>query len=216
MKSLLLRCKWRNSALLFLFLLFAHSSSARIKAVSLTCEDLTDPMAVGVSQPRLSWVDVADGKDKNQRQTAYQVQVASAKEKLLRGEADLWDSGRRTSGETRHICYEGKSLASNADCFWRVRVWDKRGKPSPWSEAARFHTALSHSDWVAEWIGADDEAPLFRKDFAIDKQVRDANISQIEDMLKEKFAEEHEDWVDSVGEAVYAYQKKTVRIIMFR
>ena len=176
MKSLLLRCKWRNSALLLLFLLFAHSSSARIKAVSLTCEDLTDPMAVGVSQPRLSWVDVADGKDKNQRQTAYQVQVASAKEKLLRGEADLWDSGRRTSGETRHICYEGKSLASNTDCFWRVRVWDKRGKPSPWSEAARFHTALSHSDWVAEWIGADEEAPLFRKDFAIDKQVRDAHI----------------------------------------
>ena len=91
MKSLLLRCKWRNSALLLLFLLFAHSSSARIKAVSLTCEDLTDPMAVGVSQPRLSWVDVADGKDKNQRQTAYQVQVASAKEKLLRAtRANPW------------------------------------------------------------------------------------------------------------------------------
>ena len=112
MKSLLLRCKWRNSALLLLFLLFAHSSSARIKAVSLTCEDLTDPMAVGVSQPRLSWVDVADGKDKNQRQTAYQVQVASAKEKLLRGEADLWDSGlrRQDPGQQHRLLLAGQGV----------------------------------------------------------------------------------------------------------
>ena len=161
---------------LLLFFLFAESASAHIKAVSLTCEDLTDPMAVGSKQPRLSWVDVADGNDKNQYQTAYQIQVASSKERLLRGDIDLWDSGRRKSAETRYISYQGKTLTSNKDCYWRVRVWDKHHKHSDWSEAARFHTALQPSDWVAKWIGFDDEAPLFRKDLEIDKQVVNAHI----------------------------------------
>ena len=161
---------------LLLFLLFAEPVSARIKAVSLTCEDLTDPMAMGAKQPRLSWVDVADWNDKNQCQTAYQIQVASTKEQLLRGEADLWDSRRRKSNETRLISYRGKPLGSNTDCYWRVRVWDKHRKPSDWSEAARFHTALLPSDWVAKWIGFDEEAPLFRKDIVIDKQVANAHV----------------------------------------
>lgn len=160
---------------LLLFFLFAEPASARIKAVSLTCEDLTDPMAVGTKQPRLSWIDVADGDDKNQRQTAYQIQVASSKEKLLQDDADLWDSGRRKSAETRYISYQG-NLSSNTDCYWRVRVWDKRHKRSDWSEVARFHTAIAKEDWVAKWIGFDEDAPLFRKDFEIEKQVLNAHI----------------------------------------
>ena len=47
--------------------------------------------------------------------------------------------------------------------------------------------------------------------FADEKQIRDANILAIKDMLNEKFAEEHEDFIPYIDEAVYAYQKKTVR-----
>lgn len=162
--------------ILLLLFLFSASASARLKAVRLTCEDMTDPMAVGSRQPRLSWIDIPDGNDKNQRQTAYQIQVASSRERLLHGEADLWDSGRRKGDASRYIPYQGQPLASNTDCYWRVRVWDKHRKPSGWSEAARFHTALAPSDWVAEWIGCDEEAPLFRKDIVIDKQVVNAHI----------------------------------------
>lgn len=161
---------------ILLLLLIAQSASAHIKAVSLTCEDLTDPMAVGSKQPRLSWVNVADEGERNQRQTAYQIQVASSRKRLLQGNADLWDSGQMKSDETQYISYQGKPLSSNADCYWRVRVWDKHHKPSDWSEVARFHVALSTADWVAKWIGADEEAPLFRKDLIIDKQVANAHI----------------------------------------
>ncbi|MBQ9030414.1 MAG: polyribonucleotide nucleotidyltransferase [Parasporobacterium sp.] len=52
--------------------------------------------------------------------------------------------------------------------------------------------------------------------FADEKQVRDANISQIKDMLNGKFAEEHEDYIPFVDEAVYAYQKKTVRKMILK
>ena len=157
-------------------LLFVESASARLKAVSLTCEDLTEPMAVGTLQPRFSWLNVTEENERNQRQTAFQIQVSSTMERLLLGEADLWDSGRRKSDATRYVTYQGLPLTGNADCYWRVRVWDKHRKCSDWSEPARFHTALHSSDWVAKWIGFDEEAPLFQKEFVIDKPVQNAHI----------------------------------------
>lgn len=157
-------------------LLFSESASARLKAVSLTCEDLNEPMAVGTLQPRFSWLNVTEENERNQRQTAFQIQVASTMERLLLGEADLWDSGRRKSDATRYVTYQGLPLTGNADCYWRVRVWDKHRKCSDWSEPARFHTALQSSDWVAKWIGFDEEAPLFQKEFVIDKAVQNAHI----------------------------------------
>ncbi len=42
------------------------------------------------------------------------------------------------------------------------------------------------------------------------KQVRDENIRQIKDKLAEELAE-HEDWLPLIDDAVYQYQKKTVR-----
>lgn len=43
------------------------------------------------------------------------------------------------------------------------------------------------------------------------KQVREENIRKIKDRLEAAFAEEHEDWLPLIDEAVYKYQKKTVR-----
>lgn len=48
------------------------------------------------------------------------------------------------------------------------------------------------------------------------KQERDKNILEIKEMLEEKFAAEHEDWIEFIDEAVYAYQKKTVRKMILR
>ena len=46
--------------------------------------------------------------------------------------------------------------------------------------------------------------------FADEKQIRDENIRQITDKLEEKFAD-NEEWLEVLGEAIYQYQKKTVR-----
>ena len=51
--------------------------------------------------------------------------------------------------------------------------------------------------------------------FTDDKMVRDANISAIKDKLAETFAE-HEDWLPLIGDAVYQYQKKTVRKMILK
>ena len=51
--------------------------------------------------------------------------------------------------------------------------------------------------------------------FTDDKQVREENIRQIKDKLEEAFAEK-EDWLELIDEAVYQYQKKTVRKMILK
>lgn len=51
--------------------------------------------------------------------------------------------------------------------------------------------------------------------FSDDKQTREANISAVTDKLKEAFADK-EDWLAVLGEAVYQYQKKTVRKMILK
>lgn len=51
--------------------------------------------------------------------------------------------------------------------------------------------------------------------FCDDKQQRDKNIDAITDRLKEKFAD-NEEWLGLLGDAIYQYEKKTVRKMILR
>ena len=51
--------------------------------------------------------------------------------------------------------------------------------------------------------------------FTDEKQVREENIRQITEKLEEAFAEK-EEWLADLGEAVYQYQKKTVRKMILK
>ena len=51
--------------------------------------------------------------------------------------------------------------------------------------------------------------------FTDDKQTREGNIRAITDRLEEAFAE-NEEWLGLIGEAVYQYQKKTVRKMILK
>ncbi len=51
--------------------------------------------------------------------------------------------------------------------------------------------------------------------FTDDKQTREENIRQITEKLEEAFAE-NEEWLSVLGEAVYQYQKKTVRKMILK
>ena len=56
--------------------------------------------------------------------------------RLAADRGDLWDSGRVASDETAHIRYAGAALSSSQQVFWKVRVWDRDGRPSAWSAPA--------------------------------------------------------------------------------
>ncbi|MBQ6161785.1 MAG: alpha-L-rhamnosidase N-terminal domain-containing protein, partial [Prevotella sp.] len=161
------------------FILFSFvtlSSWAGLMPTDLRCEHMVSPSCVDNTNPLLSWINVCVGKEgKMQEQKAFQIQVASSKELLRKGKADLWDTGRK-NGDEPFCIYTGKALPYGQTCYWHVRVWDARGKKSGWIESS-WHMGLTESDWKAKWISASDESagsPLIRKRIAVEKPVREA------------------------------------------
>jgi len=161
----------------------------------LRCEYRVNPLGIDVVKPRLSWV--LESSRRGQKQNAYRVLAASSKENLKKNKGDLLDTGKVQSDQSIHVEYSGKPLKSRMRCYWKVKVWDKDGKDSAWSQPARWSMGLlSPSDWQAQWIGLPpdpnnaklaDEAhkskmpaplpsPFLRKSFRVDDQVRRATV----------------------------------------
>jgi alpha-L-rhamnosidase len=130
---------------------------ADVEPKNLRCEYLVNPLGIDAPQPRLSWI--LDSGRRGEKQTAYQVLVASTLKLLEQDQGDLWDSGKVASDETAHVVYAGRPLTSRQSCFWKVRAWDRDGKPGDWSPVAQWHMGLLQpTDWSAQWIVA--EVPL--------------------------------------------------------
>lgn len=117
----------------------------------LRADGLVDPLGLENRTPKLSWQLAGPGTGIVQR--AYQVRAASTRELL--GRPDRWDSGRVESAVSAGVAYGGPQLASREQVWWQVRVWPRRGGPSPWSEPARFEAGLlTGADWSAKWIAS--------------------------------------------------------------
>ena len=52
--------------------------------------------------------------------------------------------------------------------------------------------------------------------FTDEKQVREENIRVLKERLKERYEETHPEWIPMLGEALYKYQKKTVRKMILK
>ena len=124
----------------------------------LRCEFLKDPLGIDTPQPRLSWVLESNKRSaREQRQSAYQILVASSRQRIKADDGDLWDSGKVGSEQSIQVQYAGKPLVSEQECFWKARVWDQGGRPSGWSDPATWSMGLLQpSDWHAKWIGLDE------------------------------------------------------------
>jgi alpha-L-rhamnosidase len=126
-----------------------------IKPVSLRCEHQVNPKGVDIRKPALSWLfEIADTSLRGQKQSSYQVLVASSPEILSKDTGDLWNSGLVKSDQSVQVLYNGRSLNSRARCFWKVRVSDLEGNLSGWSDMASWEMGLMNSyDWQGDWIG---------------------------------------------------------------
>ena len=170
--------------LIFIFYSITAVSQA-VEVKNLRCEGLTAPLGVDNVNPQLSWM-MSEGEDpskvtRDQRQTAYQVLVASLEEKLAVGEGDLWDSGKVESDQSIWVVYAGKPLKSSGRCYWKVRVWDKNGKSSLWSEPSQWRMGLlKPEDWTAKWITHPSpnrlSHPWLRRTFDLKENVEQAII----------------------------------------
>ncbi|MGQ9524689.1 MAG: family 78 glycoside hydrolase catalytic domain, partial [Armatimonadota bacterium] len=150
----------------------------------LRCEYAVNPVGIDVPRPRLSWT--LRSNRRGERQTAYQILVATSMETLNADSGDLWDSGKVDTDQSIHVPYSGRELTSRTRCYWKVRVWDKDGKPSRYSQPAYWEMGLLRAeDWKAKWIafpppaGKEKEmgpCPYLRREFALAKPVRRARL----------------------------------------
>ncbi|MCR5179782.1 MAG: glycoside hydrolase family 78 protein [Bacteroidaceae bacterium] len=162
-----------------LLLVVPQLASGQFRVRSLTVEHLSNPSAVDVAIPRLSWInEPKDKRVREDRQTAYRIVVSSSLQKLERGDYDLWDSGRVGSDASVLVPYGGRPLRSGEDCYWKVRTWNSRNRRSAWSPTGYWGMGLEASDWKALWITSDQRqaAPLFRKSFEVRRRPLKAKV----------------------------------------
>jgi len=161
------------------FLLFINIlNSQNIEISKILCENRVAPIGIDANSPRLSWM--LSSSKRNVQQWAYQIQVSENKEVLKNN--ILWDSGKIISEQSVHINYKGPKLQSTNKYYWRVKVWNQKGKASKWSDLGMWQMGvLESSDWQAEWIEmeheediADKPSPLFRKEFTLSKKIASA------------------------------------------
>ena len=149
------------------------------EVTTLRCEYLTNPLGIDVARPRLSWV--IESNRRGERQTAFQVLVASSEELLKKDKGDLWDSRKVASDQSIQLEYAGKLLESQQLCFWKVRIWDQDGKATGWSKPADWSMGLlKPEDWKAKWITNPDPKrlshPWLRRTFELKEGVERAVI----------------------------------------
>jgi len=156
------------------------AAAAGLSVETVCCEYLGNPLGIDTLQPRLSWVLAS--KQRAQMQTAYQVLVATSEALLKSDSGDLWDTGKVPSDQTVQVVYAGKALSSNQHCYWKVRVWDKDGKASTYSQPAYWEMGLlSPQDWQAQWIARttdtnSEPAPLLRRAFTLEGRIKQARV----------------------------------------
>lgn len=146
--------------LLPLLLTAVISCRQSFEVYDLTCEYLTEPLAIDNTQPHFSWKIRSDVP---MEQAAYEIEV---------GPDSLWYSGKVESIEQIMIPYQGRELAPRQQAWWRVRIWRKgknRGEleASAWSKPQRFGIGLLDG-MKGEYIGCcpgEGRAPVFRKRF---------------------------------------------------
>ena len=132
--------------------------------------------------------------------------VASTKEKVI-----MIEAGANEVPEDKMIeaIFAAHDLNQKVIAFFDTIV-SECGKPK--HEYQSFAVPQELFDAIQEIVSP---AEMEEAVFTDDKQTREENIRVLTDKLAEAFADK-EEWLDKLGEAVYQYQKKTVRKMILK
>jgi len=143
-----------------------------MKAIHMQTEYITEPLGLGIINPRFYW-----NCEGGIKQNAYRV-IAQRDGEII------WDSGKVQSCSMTHVCYDGAPLTSRERVEWSVTLWDENDlageQTSSWFEIG----LLDKSDWTAKWITGDYipqkhiryPVDCFKKVFSIAKPVEKARL----------------------------------------
>lgn len=157
---------------------FSAVLAISVEPGSLRTEGVEAPIGIHPTTPMLSWRLASD--QRGDAQTAYQVQASSRLSSI--DDADLWDTGKVSRGRAFAV-WDGETLTSRKQVYWRTRVWDIDDSASDWSEPSKFELGLlDPDDWSAGWIENSEYAtgvnslPMFARDFEVDCAVNTARL----------------------------------------
>ncbi|MDO5140539.1 MAG: polyribonucleotide nucleotidyltransferase, partial [Eubacteriales bacterium] len=132
--------------------------------------------------------------------------VASTKDKVIMIEAGANEVSDEVMIDAIYQAHE----INQKIIAWMEQIIAEVGKPK--------HAYVSCAVPEELFAAIREEVPQEEMEEAVfcdEKQKRDANIAAITARLKEKFAD-NEEWLAVLGEAVYQYQKKTVRKMILK
>ena len=149
-----------------------------------------------IINPTMAQKDVSD----------LQLTVASTREKVI-----MIEAGAKEVPEDKMIEAIYKAHEVNQEIIKFIdKIVEECGKPKPSYESCAVPEELFAA--IKEVVPpAEMEVAVFSDD----KQTREENIRQVTEKLKEAFADK-EEWLAVLGEAVYQYQKKTVRKMILK
>ncbi|MET6998230.1 family 78 glycoside hydrolase catalytic domain [Chitinophaga defluvii] len=132
---------------------------AQVRVATALCDNRINPTGIHTQAFFFSWQLVS--QKNNQKQTAYQLVIASSKSMLDRQQYDIYNSRIVKSNQSIQVIYKGPALLPGRTYYWKVKVWDASNVASQWSEPQTFITGLFEpSDWgAARWIGAESASP---------------------------------------------------------
>lgn len=172
-------------------------------SIALSISDI--PFKGPIASVNMGLVDgeIIVNPDYEQREkTQMVVTVASTREKVV-----MIEAGANEIAEDIILKAIFKGHEMNQKIVaWIDEIVAKEGKP----KKAYTSTAVPQDlyNTMKEIIGSDRmEAAVFTDE----KQVRQDNMSAIEAELKAAFAQNHPEWLPLLGEALYKYEKSTVR-----
>ncbi|KAA5824843.1 Bacterial alpha-L-rhamnosidase [Algibacter amylolyticus] len=216
--------KWVGGTMLTILFLALLSScksdnSEILEVNDLRCEYRINPLGIDNTAPRLSWKLVDQHQKRGQKQSAFQILVASSLDNLNNNIGDLWDSGKTETNASVNNVYAGKKLASNQACFWKVKVWDAANKESNWSDSGKFSMGLLKSeDWKGDWIYKADQKKIdhnwYRKTFTLSENATSAFVHVGSFGYHELYVN-GEKVTDNVLNPVASYMKKRIPYLTY-
>lgn len=120
-----------------------------LEITKVTCEMMTDPLALTVAQPRFGWQMQA--KENGCMQSAYAIEVYRLDNQQR---ISVWKSGKVVASNSQLVKYQGTTLSPVEKYVWQVQVWDEKDRPSAWSREGEFRLAPQPEFLNARWIGA--------------------------------------------------------------
>jgi alpha-L-rhamnosidase len=199
--------------------LYSCSTPFNVSVSGLKCEYRTNPLGIDTTTPRFSWKLVQENFSRGQKQTAYQILVASSIERLEQNIGDLWDSEKVESDQSVNVAYAGKILESSKQYYWKVKVWEVSGLSSTWSEHAHFSMGLlKQDDWQGEWIYKHGQNKKdhnwYRKNFLLNENPESAFIHVASFGYHEVYVN-GEKVSDAVMNPVLSYKKKRLPYLTY-